>query len=71
MIFLVGLNHLAVSDANAASISDNGGVSLYKTLLASDNQLEQEEACKGIWALSFNDMVVRTLLADQQLLSSE
>lgn len=60
-----------MSDFNALAIYDHEGVKLYKQLLESGNKEEKEEACRGLWTLSFNELVSKAILSDSKILSGQ
>lgn len=64
-----GLNRLAMSDDNKLKINDNNGVPLYLEMLQSSSLPEQEEACKGLWTLCFNQIVADKISRNSDALS--
>lgn len=53
------------------SIYDNQGIDLYSQLLGEGNMQEKEEACKGLWTLSFNELVSLAIQKDTKILAGE
>jgi len=66
-----GMNRLAVNDENKMALVEEGVLRYYAQLVTEGSLQEREEACKGLWTLSFNKEIAMEIMDNDALMNGE